>query len=238
MTARKDKTKGGVSEEMAFAALTEEDSPGEANTVEQRPEQVGKGLRRPVEPREGNGRLGGLEQIARIAASIGVAGAAIIGVIEYISNNEDIRRERSFAVVHDWQDDELVERYTRLQAYVEEQLATSTLPPASLPPPALAQAYRNLGYNWMLDLRADGGTDAQAVETDVDRLTLFFVQMEICIASDLCNADVLNAYFHSEVITFWQYFQGYARLRREANYAEYGRPIDKLVTRFLAMGQK
>ena len=235
MTARRTKPKERVSDEMAYDVLVEDSSAEESPEA---PEFEGKRPpRRPPEPEETGGFLGGFEQIMRILASIGVAGAAIVGVFEYISSNEDVRRERSLAVVRDWQEDKLIDRYTQLQSYVENQLQTSTLPPASLPPEVLARAYRNLGYNWMVDLRADGGADAQAMETHVDRLTLFFAQMEICIAAELCNGDVLNAYFHSEVTTFWQYFEGYAQLRREANYADYGRPVDALVGRFQQMGQ-
>lgn len=238
MTARKNKAKGGISEEMAFEVLTKDEIRGETNTGEPKSDQADKGHLSLAEPREAKRFWSGFEQIAHIAASIGVAGAAIIGVIEYTSNNEDVRRERSLGVVRDWQEDKLIDRYTRLQSYVEERLKTSTLPPVSLPPEALAQAYRNLGYNWILDQRADGGAVAQAVETDVDRMTMFFVQMEICIASDLCNAEVLNAYFYSEVTTFWQYFQGYARLRREANYADYGSQVNELVDRFKNMSNE
>ena len=235
MTVRKTKAKERVSDEMAYEVLMEDSGVEEAPEVR---DPEGKKLpRRPPEPQETSGFLGGFEQVMRILASIGVAGAAIVGVVEYISSNEDVRRERSLAVVRDWQEDKLIDRYTELQTYVEDQLQNSTLPPASLPPEALARAYRNLGYNWMVDLRADGGTGAQLVETHVDRLTLFFAQMEICIAAELCNGDVLNAYFHSEVTTFWQYFEGYAQLRREANYADYGRPVDELVARFEEMGQ-
>ena len=198
-------------------------------------DEHGRRLRRPDSGSENSGFWGAVERGTRIAASIGVAGAAIIGVIEYIGSNEDVRRERSLEVVQDWQSGKMTDRFTRVQAFVEAQLETSTLPPASLPDELLAKAHENLGYNWMVDARASAGQSPPAIETDVDRLTLFFARMEICIEADLCNAEVLNAYFNSEATTFWQYFQGYARLRREANYADYGRPVNALVTRFQGM---
>lgn len=81
-------------------------------------------------------------------------------------------------------------------------------------------------------MRAEGGAESLIIEEDVDRLTLFFGQMETCISADLCNAEVLEAFFGSEARSFWQYFQGYAQLRREDNYAEYGAAVTDLVDRF------
>jgi hypothetical protein len=210
-------------------ALSHDDDSGDTSSL---------GAENAPDAKEAKAYLGVIEQLARIAASLGVAGAAIFGVIEYIASNEDIRRERSLSFVESWQDDGMIERYTRLQGFVEQRLHASELPPPTLPQDALARAYQNLGYAWVLNLRAVPGPESVLTETDIDRLTLFFSQMEICVASDLCNARVLAAYFTTEVTSFWQYFQGYARLRREANYTNYGIHVTALVARFGSLGSE
>lgn len=231
MTARRSKNKDLVSEDMAHEVLSEE-----PDVNAERGEEDHEGsLRRPSEANEEKGLWARFEQTARIAASIGVAGAAIIGVIEYISANEDIRRERSLNIVQDWQADGQIDRFSRLQNFVEDKLENTTPLPATLPPDLLLRAYQNLGYNWMVDLRAEDGADSLVIEKSVDRLALFFGQMETCISADLCNAKVLEAYFGTEARSFWQYFRGYAQLRQEENYADYGLPVTALITRFEAM---
>jgi len=231
VTAKRSKTKNSITGEMANQAVLE---PSEAAREEEEDE---RSLRRPPEPIEGKGLWAHVEQGARIAASIGVAGAAIFGVIEYNAANEDVRRERSMGFVEAWQNARQIDRYTRVQAFVEDKLNSGTAPLATMPPEALTRSYANLGYNWIVDLREQGGTVTKGIEADVDRLTLFFSQMEICVASDLCNASVLEAYFESEVVSFWRYFQGYAKLRREANYEGYGKSVNDLVDRFKTPGR-
>ena len=56
--------------------------------------------------------------------------------------------------------------------------------------------------------------------------------VDACIEAGLCEADVLRVYFAEEVLSFWAYFEGYAQLRRESNYAGYGTAVDRLVDRF------
>lgn len=230
MIARSNKSKGAATGTMAYETLSHgtETLEGDlgVDAVVEGPVPVEEGTQRM------KGVLGLIEQVARISASLGVAGAAIFGVIEYISSNEDIRRERSLGFVESWQDGGHIDRYTRIQTYVETQLKTSTLPLQSLPAEIQARAYQNLGYNWVVDLRSTDEPEAKTIEADIDRLTLFFAQMDICISAELCNADVLRAYFSSEVTTFWQYFQGYAQLRQEANYQGYGSQVTALVARF------
>jgi hypothetical protein len=220
---------------MAHEVLSEDVASDESETDAAGDGASEDAVRRPIEPSEVKGLWGWVEQTARIAASIGVAGAAIVGVFEYMSANEDVRRERALTIVQDWQEDGQIDRYTRLQSFVEAKLETTDALPADMPPELLARAYQNLGYNWMVDLRGAETASAASIENDVDRLTLFFSQMETCISADLCNAEVLRAYFGSEARSFWQYFQGYAQLRRENNYPAYGAPVTALISRFGAM---
>lgn len=226
MSARRDKSKNALTEEVANEVVLEV----------REEEDEGGSLRRPVDPQDDKGFWGKVEQGARIAASLGVFGAAVFGIIEYRAANEDTRRERSMDFVQAWENAGQIDRYTRVQAFVEERLNSATLPPPDLPDEVLRQAYRNLGYNWLLDLREEGGNVALGTEADVDRLTLFFAQMFICIDQGLCNASVLEAYFKTEVTSFWQYFEGYATLRREAGYEGYGEAVGKLVDMFSGPG--
>lgn len=176
------------------------------------------------------GFLAQFDRMARITASIGVAGAAVIGVLQYIASNEDVRSERSLEVVREWKSDDMADRYTRVQDFVAQKLENTADELRALPDEARDRALINLGRVWVIQLRATG--DPTGLERDIDQLTAFFAQMEVCIKADLCEAEVLKVYFAEEVLSFWAYFEGYALLRRKNNYGGYGTAVDRLVDRF------
>ncbi|WP_299828211.1 hypothetical protein [uncultured Roseobacter sp.] len=246
MTAKRGKSRKTISHEMMNEVLAEPapdldvDVEG-ANDRDVDEEGHAPPTRRPIEPGKDNAERSTLltraEQLMRIAASLGVAAAAILGVIEYSNANEDNRRERSLEIVRDWQAETNVQRYTSVQEFVESKVTEPTLKAQLqvLSPEALPDAQANLGRAWTAALRDSSAPQDRQIERDIDRLMLFFAQMEICIASELCNAEVLRAYFDLEVSSFWTYFKGYAELRQSANYQGYGDPVARLVERFAAM---
>ena len=246
MTAKRSKSRKALSHEMVNEALADpvsdlDGDPGRHDPSDADEESRVPPTRRPVEPRKDSAEkptvLTRAEQVMRIAASLGVAAAAILGVIEYSNANEDNRRERSLEIVRDWQTETNINRYTAVQEFVESKVTEPALKRqlAELPPEALPDAQANLGRAWPAARRDSANADDRRMERDIDRLMLFFAQMEICISSNLCNAEVLRAYFDLEVSSFWTYFKGYADLRQGANYEGYGDPVARLVARFAAM---
>ncbi len=235
MTAKRNKPKSRVSDEMAAEVVLDPQEQDEAAPTDDDDRKVPRRPQEATTPPPAKSTWDKAEQFARMFASVGVVTAAGLGLWEYKTSNDDVRRERSLEIVRDWQSEQQIDRYTRVQSFVEQRLATSDAISTSLPPEALEKAYSNLGYRWTTFLRASDGPGARQTEEDIDRLTLYFGQMEICISSGLCDAAVLRAYFESEVVTFWRYFSGYATLRREANYSGYGAPVEELVARFGTM---
>lgn len=188
------------------------------------------------EDEEEEGLLSRLERLIRSSASLGVVVAAGLGVWQYYEANQEVKRERALEIVKDWNNSGYIDRFSKLQEFVETRVSTTRMPPAEIGEAAMRVALGNLGYGWSQELLAqDQDSSARAVLRDIDRLTLFFAQMEICVQAKLCDAEVLHAYFSTEVSSFWAYFQGYARLRREANYSRYGDPVDRLLERFATM---
>lgn len=246
MTAKRDKPRKPLSHEMMNEALADpapdlerhRDSAEDHDVDDDaRPASV----RRPAEPGKTSADRVTLstrvEQYTRIAASLGVALAAITGAYQYVEANEDNRRERSLEIVRNWQSETNIERYTAIQAFVEGKVNEPTLKAQLqvLSPDALPDAQANLGRAWTAALRDSDAPEDKRIERHIDRLMLFFAQMEICIDSELCNAKVLRDYFELEVSTFWTYFKGYAELRQRASYQGYGDPVARLVERFAAM---
>ena len=170
------------------------------------------------------------EQVTKILASLGVTAAAVITALQYIYANEGIRSERSLQFVQQWQTQELDKNFVEVQVFVEDRLKTVGSDLSKLEGPALKQALKNLGRAWLVENRNSAVPDD--IEVHLDKLTLFFSQIEICVAADLCDASVVKSYFYSEVDSFWNYFSAYAELRRDAGYQEYGASVDGLVKRF------
>lgn len=243
MAVKRNKSRKGLSYEMTHEALADsvQEVDVDLDTRDEEDASRGPATRRPMDPvKDSSDRVSLLtraEQVMRIAASLGVATAAILAVIEYSNANEDNRRERALEIVRDWQTEANTDRYTAVQEFVEAKVTEPALQASlgQLSERALADAQTNLGRAWTTTLRNSSEPAEQALERDIDRLMLFFAQMEICISSQLCNAEVLQAYFELEVSSFWKYFKGYAELRQDANYEGYGEPVERLVTRFAAM---
>lgn len=243
MTAKHGKSRKALSPGMLNEALADpvQDVAQEAGAEEDKDETEHPKTRRPVEPaKDGADRsslLTRAEQVMRIAASIGVATAAMVAVSEYISANDDKRAERSLEIVRDWQTGAHTNRYTAVQEFVEAKVTEPALQAslAQLSDAALADAQSNLGKAWTAALRSSSDPADRAIERDIDRLMLFFAQMQICVKAELCDEVVLKAYFDLEVSTFWRYFSGYAELRQEANYEGYGEPVRLLVEEFESM---
>lgn len=170
------------------------------------------------------------ERLTRILASLGVAAAAIITALQYVGANDGVRSERSFEIVKLWQEEELDQDFTAVQVFVEERVNTVGSGLQRLKGAARKHAMNNLGNTWLVQNRAS--PTPVEIEPHLDRLTLFFSQIEICIEARLCDSDVLQRYFFSEVDSFWSYFSAYAELRRDAGYPQYGVSVDKLVQRF------
>lgn len=170
------------------------------------------------------------ERVTRVAASIGVAGAAIFSAMQYFAVNQSARAERSMTYVTQWQEDKIDDHFAAVQVYVEERMKPIGNSLAALDQEALDAALGNLGTLWLTENRA--GPDPDALEDHLDQLTLFFGQFEICLQAKLCDKKVLYRYFNSEVDSFWTYFSHYAVLRRQDGYVNYGVGVDALVITF------
>jgi len=102
-----------------------------------------------------------------------------------------------------------------------------------------------LVQNWQKDEHIDNFTTVQdfvetklsTVETPPTGLKPEALRQASADAKQ-CDPEVLRVYFQSEVVSFWQYFSGYATLRQEANYQRYGKPVEDLVNRFQALDPK
>lgn len=235
VTVKRDKPKRPVTDEMAADVVLDVEADADDGSET---EEFDRPPRRPDEPQKPEAPKSffeRFERFTRIYASVGVGTAAILGFFQYSAANEDVKRERSLEFVQNWQEDKLIERYTHLQVFVEDKLRDTDPLPLEIDDAATEVMLTNLGYTWSSQLRSTDTPGAKKIENDIDRLTLFFSQMEICAESGLCNESVLEAYFGTEVVSFWQYFSGYAKVRQEDNYIGYGSQVSELVQRFKSL---
>lgn len=175
-----------------------------------------------------------IERVVRGLASIGVLAAAVISTLQYIESNRSLESERSLGLVQAWQERKLAEDFSALQLFVEgklEGLGEASAGLAALPPPALNAALSNLGKTWLIENRK--GENPDVLEDRIDRVTLFFEQMETCIDAGLCTEKVLARYFDEQVQSFWVYFNHYAVIRQKEGYVGYGKGVARLSRIFL-----
>lgn len=235
---RNDRREARVTEGMAFEQLDVADRvvTAEEDDAAARDEAEGGGRPRRPPPDDRPARDGGslwdvLDKSARFFGSLGVAAAALIAAAEYVNSNSDKRSERSLEIVRSWQKDGVDQQYNKVRDFVAERFQPMRPVIAALPNDAArAAAFPNLGQTWLEQARAE--LDPQGIEDSVDKLILFFSQMEVCITAGLCDTRVLRLYFHAEVSSFWQYFSLYADDRQQEGYDDYGSQVERLLTRF------
>lgn len=181
------------------------------------------------------GKRSRLDEFAKtisIVANVAVIVVAYLAYQQYVDANEDLRRGRSLAFVQEWTDKGYSEAYGNISAFVEQKRKDGDTYPSSLPDDAVAIAKFNLGLKWSDDLLTKQDQRSTSLANDLDRTVQFFSRMSTCSNSKLCDEGVLVEYFDTELLTFWDFFSGYAQQRRENGYANYGSKVDMLATRF------
>ena len=79
-----------------------------------------------------DGPLNLLERLIRSGASLGVFVAAALGVWQYYEANQEIKRERSLEIVKDWNEGGYIDRFSKLQEFVETRVSTTRMPPPEI----------------------------------------------------------------------------------------------------------
>ncbi len=173
-----------------------------------------------------------VERIVRLLASLGVLAVAAMAFLEYRNSNADLKRNRSLVMVSEWNDKGFTEKFRRVATFVESKRKNGELVPKDLPENMQFEGKKNLGKKWAQEIRSRADFANKRLDDDIDTITLFFSRMEICAAAQLCDREVLKAYFQTEVISFWAYFRGYAKQRQIDGYSAYGSLVDRLYASF------
>ena len=208
------------------------------------------GLDRPnvssLEPKEtgrGSRRFSNVVAPIQAVANVATAVAAGLLLLEFWTNGVERERERSLELVQAWSNDGHANRFANVQAIIERRRFESGLDQMRLPREGLPTAHANIAATLALEgieRRIVGGrapTDDEAAArdefvADVDRVILFFERMDVCLAAELCDAAVLKAFFEPTVVSSWEYFVGYARVRRKNGYPQFGERVPSLIERF------
>jgi hypothetical protein len=172
------------------------------------------------------------EQIVRILAAIAVSFSAILAAWQFWESKLDEKRERSLAILNQWQAGPEREAYRRLAEAVTTTIGETGPLPSGLAPEAYSLAVNGLG-NMTMDRLASGGVGYDGDwRVDVDALVDFYSTMEFCMNAGLCDDAILRTYFAPSVTSFWGYFAPFAETKRRQHYPQYGVEIDKLIERF------
>ncbi len=167
------------------------------------------------------------ERIVRMIGVLGVAVSAALAVWQYIDQNIEVRKERSIALMTQWQESDARDAYARLAAKVEGAVTAVGPLPENLDAEGVRLAKKGIGASLIASLSADP-TEVQW-EVDVQRLVDFYSEVEFCVSSGLCHRPLIADYFGADVVSFWDYFGAYADQRRANFYPTFGGGVDRLV---------
>lgn len=171
------------------------------------------------------------EKVFRIFSLAAISISVALAVYQFREGRIDERKERSVGLMSRWQGSEERRAYTRLSQALEIRLEDTGMVLGQVTPGALSQIKYNIGRSLIKDWSIDDG-DYQSWSDDIEMIFNFYGEVEFCIRAELCDIELLTAYFGGEAESFWEYFRSYAEDQRASFYPSYGSALESLIRSF------
>lgn len=145
------------------------------------------------------------------------AAGVILTLLQYREHLETQRVKFSYEHVREWETGGYQAAFENLSQEIRtaEAYAVSVVP-EDLEPDARARAQLNVVQNRLADA-SDAPLGAQ-----MDSLFYFFDKLSVCVDRNLCDADLLEAFFKDNLTRMWIYSSSFVAKREEeiAGYAQ------------------
>lgn len=180
------------------------------------------------------GSVGLMAKIAPwVDISAKIATVAVLGLAvgQYYKAGQDAKRERSLQLVAEWVEDGQPERIAAINSFLLNAAAAARPQVAALPETMRDKAWANANESILESLVARDNPQAATTRSDIDRLFGFFVRVDICVSSGLCDADVARDYFLVEAQSLTTELAPLVAKLRQAGQPGYGRAAEAFVSR-------
>jgi hypothetical protein len=177
--------------------------------------------------------------LSRIAPAVDIASkmatVAVLGLAfwQYYEAGQDKKRERSLQLVSAWVDDGQPERIARVSAFLYQKAAAARAQIEILPEIMREKAWENANERIFLSLVTANDATASNARVDIDNLFRFFVRVEICVSSGLCDANVARDYFLIEAQSLTTDLAPFLALVRESGLPNYGKAVEAFVSQVM-----
>lgn len=173
-----------------------------------------------------------VESAFRLVSLIAIAASAVVSALNFYQGYLDTKKDRSIALMSDWQSTGVRDSYAGLGDVVVPAIEEVGIISASLPDKARQLARIQIGKNLFEELEAGDEDIFASVSAQIEEVIVFFSEVEFCVRANLCDIALLKDYFGTEVVLFWDYFQTYAQEQRADFYPTYGIAVESLAEVF------
>lgn len=149
-------------------------------------------------------------------AKLAVLGTLGYGILEYSSSLEDKQRIYSFEIIEDWENNDYREAFRVVSSQINE--IRETLP----------TEYRSTGKRQQLETNFVGAKLLEVIannpkfESEVRELYYFYSKTGICGLDEICDEELLKAFFKAGAEDFLAYLHPYTQLVRQSGQANFG----------------
>ncbi|MEM6658372.1 MAG: hypothetical protein AAF625_09810 [Pseudomonadota bacterium] len=173
-----------------------------------------------------------VESSLRMASLVAISLSVVLAAWQYYEKRLDEKKERSTRLMQEWQTSDERRNYEWLGQELEKVLAAGRSVSESAQEDEIEKLKSEIGDHVINTWRFGETADFDKGTAAIDSLFVFYSEVEFCIRAQLCDEILLQDYFATEVINFWQYFRTYAEDQRGQFYPNYGKPTENLVALF------
>jgi hypothetical protein len=167
-----------------------------------------------------------------VASKVAAVLLVFFALLQYYEAGREKQRERSIQLVDRWIENGNPGRLARISQYLELATIEASEEVDAVSKELRERAWQNATQNVFAAIAKPTTDPAKQVRNDIDTLMQFFSQAEACVASNLCDPDVAQAFFEVEARSIRKELDPlFAMLRADA-LPNYGFALDSLLKGF------
>lgn len=164
-----------------------------------------------------------------VFSKLATVAVLILAVWQYYEAGQDKKRERSLQLVAEWFETGQPEHLAQVSEYLFSAAQESQFTIAALPETMRERAWKNAENNTFGALISPYQPLTMQTRKNIDKLFRFFVRLEICLSSRLCDKPVARDYFLVEAQSLSKELTPFISRMRSSGYPNYGKAVESFV---------
>jgi hypothetical protein len=167
-----------------------------------------------------------------VASKVAAVLLVFFALLQYYEAGREKQRERSLQLVDRWLETDNPSRLARISQYLEIAAKEASDEVASVGEELYDRAWQNATRNMFAAIAEPVTDPARNVRGDIDVLMQFFSQAEACVSSNVCDPDVVQAFFEVEARSIRKELDPLIVMLRADSLPNYGFALDRLLKGF------